>query len=118
MTGAGDLDRRITIQRATTTLNEFNEPIETWTDHATVWAKRSDASAVESYRTQEVGAEITARFIIRRSTQVHDVNPRDRVSFNGKVYNITRVSEPVGTRNFWLEIHAAARADEPAEVSS
>ena len=42
---AGELDRKITIQRATVTLNEFNELIETWTDHATVWAKRRDASA-------------------------------------------------------------------------
>ena len=111
MTGIGQLDRRITIQRTTVTANEFNEPIETWTDHATVWAKRSDVSATESYRAQEVGAEITARFIIRRSSDVKDVNPRDRVSFDGKLYNITRVSEPVGTRNHWLEIHAVARAE-------
>ena len=28
--------------------NEFNEPVETWSDLATVWAKRQDASAGES----------------------------------------------------------------------
>lgn len=37
MTKAGNLDRRITIQRATKINNEFNEPIETWADLATVW---------------------------------------------------------------------------------
>jgi len=117
MTGAGDLDRRITIQRATTTRNEFNEPIETWSDLATVWAERTDASAAESYRAQEVGAEITARFKTSYSLLIASVNPRDRIFFDGHQYNITRVSEPKGTRNRWREIDAVARADEAAEVS-
>ena len=112
---AGELDRKITIQRATVTLNEFNELIETWTDHATVWAKRRDASAAESYRAQEVGAEITTRFTIPWSLDVKDVNPRHRVSFDGRLYNITAVRD-VG-RNHLREIDAVARADEAAEVS-
>jgi SPP1 family predicted phage head-tail adaptor len=114
MTGAGDLDRRMTIQRATTTLNEFNEPIETWGDLATVWAKRRDASATESYRAQEVGAQITARFTIRWSSVVASVNPRDRLSFDGRFYNITAVRD-VG-RSRLREIDAVARADEAASV--
>jgi len=114
MTGSGDLDRRITIQRATVTVNEFNEPIETWGDLTTVWARRRDASAAESYRAQEVGAEITARFTIRWSWTVKSVNPRDRLSFEGRLYNITAVRD-IG-RNQWREIDAAARADEAAEV--
>jgi SPP1 family predicted phage head-tail adaptor len=114
MTGAGELDRRITIQRATVTLNEFNEPIETWGDLATVWAKRRDASATESYRAQEVGAEITARFTIRWSTTAASVTPRDRLSFDGRLYNITAVRD-VG-RNRLREIDAVARADEAAAV--
>lgn len=116
MTGAGELDRRITIQRATVTLNEFNEEIETWGDLTTVWAKRRDASATESYRAQEVGAQISARFLIRYSSQVADVNPRDRLVIDGREYNIKRVTEPEGTRNCWRWIEAVARADEAAEV--
>ena len=115
MPGAGELDRRITIQRATTTLNEFNEPIVTWTDLTTVWAKRRDASATESYRAQEVGAEITARFTIRWSSVAESVNPSDRLSFDGRLYNITAVRDI--ERNRWREIDAVARADEAAEVS-
>jgi SPP1 family predicted phage head-tail adaptor len=109
---AGELDRRITIQRATMTPNEFNEPIETWGDLTTVWAKRRDASETESYRAQEVGAEITARFTIRWSSVVASVNPRDRLSFDGRLYNITAVRD-VG-RNRWREIDAVARADAAA----
>ncbi len=101
----------MTIQRASPAPNEFNEPIEVWFDLATVWAKRTDASATESYRAQEVGAEISARFVIRSSTQVADVNPLDRIAFDGREYNITRVGEPAGTRNRWREIDAVARAE-------
>ena len=108
---AGDLDRRITIRRASLVPNEFNEPIEIWSDLRTVWAKRTDASASESYRAQEVGAQISARFLIRRTSQVADVNPLDRIAFHGREYNITRVAEPAGTRNRWLEIDAVARAE-------
>jgi SPP1 family predicted phage head-tail adaptor len=111
MTGAGDLDRRITIRRATITYNEFNDPVETWADLVTVWAKRTDASAAESYRAQEVGAQISARFRIRYSSDVADVNPKDRIAFDGREYNITGVREAEGTRNEWIEIDAVARAD-------
>jgi SPP1 family predicted phage head-tail adaptor len=111
MSGAGTLDRRITIRRATVTLNEFNEPIETWSDLATVWAKRTDASAAEGYRAQEVGAQISARFLIRYSSDVADVDPKDRIAFDGREYNIIGVREPQGTRNQWREIDAVARAD-------
>lgn len=109
MSGAGILDRRITLQRATTVRNDFNEPIETWGTLATVFANKADASASESYRAQEVGAEITSRFKIRWSSTISSVNPRDRVTFGGRVYNITGVRESV--RNRWLEIDCVARDD-------
>lgn len=109
MTAAGDLDVRITIRRATTAANAFNELIETWADLVTVWAKRVDASAAESYRAQEVGAEITTRFTIRWSSDVDDVNPKDRVLFSGREYNIAAVRN-IG-RNEWREIDAVARAE-------
>lgn len=114
MPDIGELDRHITIQRATTTLNEFNEPIVTWGDLTTVWAKHRDASATESYRAQEVGAQITARFTVRWSTVIATVNPSDRIGFDDRLYNITAVRD-VG-RNRWREIDAVARADEAAPV--
>jgi SPP1 family predicted phage head-tail adaptor len=109
MSGAGFLDRRITLQRATTERNWFNETIETWNTLAAVYANKADASASESYRAQEVGADITARFTIRYSTSVADLNPRDRLSFDGLLYNITGVREK--QRKRWIEIDCVARAD-------
>ncbi len=113
MSGAGILDRRITIQRATVARNSFNEPIETWGTLATVWANKADASASEAYRAQEVGAQITARFTIRWSGTVSDVNPRDRISFGSRTYDITGTREK--QRGRWIEIDAVARNDIAAE---
>jgi SPP1 family predicted phage head-tail adaptor len=111
---SGVLDRRLTIRRAALAPNAFNEAIETWSDYATVWAKRMDASANESYRAQEVGAEITARFTVRWSSQAATISPVDRVSFGGREYNITAVRD-VG-RNQWREIDAVARAQPEPEI--
>ena len=108
----GRLDRPITVRRATVTYNEFNEPIETWSDLVTVWAKRTDASAAESYRAQEVGAQISARFTVRYPDLAHlNVNPKDRIAFEGREYDITGIREPENTRDRWSEIDAVARAD-------
>jgi SPP1 family predicted phage head-tail adaptor len=106
---AGDLDRRITIQRASFALNAFNEPLATWLDIATVWAAARHVTDVEQFRAHEIGAEVTARFTIRYSSEVADLGPADRLAFEGREYNITGVRE-LGRRE-WLEIRAAARAE-------
>lgn len=115
MTG-GSRKERVMIQRATITYNEFNEPVETWADLATVWAKRQDASAGESYRAQEVGAQISARFSVLRTSEIADVNPKDRIAYDGRTYNITAVREV--KRNRELEIDAVRRGDMPAAEGS
>lgn len=107
----GKLDRRITIQRATYANNSFNESIATWNSLATVWANRQDASASEAMRALEVSARLTCRFTIRKNSQVADVNPKDRILFEGGVYDIVAVREPKGTRNFLIEIDAVTRSD-------
>lgn len=107
---AGKLDRRITLQRYGITYNEDNEPVEGFSDLATVWASVQYASDGERVRAAEVGATITIRFQIRYSSTVAGVNPKDRVVYDGKVFDISAVKE-LG-RSEGLEISAAAAADE------
>ena len=104
-----DLDRPISILRATAAPGLFNEPLESWSVLAEVAADVTDASAGESYRAQQVGAEIGTRFRIIWSPEVADVNPCDRVVFEGRHYNITVVRD-LG-RHKWREIDAVARAE-------
>ena len=82
---AGDLNRRITVQRATLAANGFNEAIETWSTYAVLNAKKADATAGESYRAAEVGGELSARFTVRWSSLSAAIDVRDRILFAGQV---------------------------------
>lgn len=107
---AGSLDRRITIQRFTETRDGFNSPVQTWADHAAnLPAAVEHIRDGERWAAQEVGASVAMRFRIRYSSQVADVNPKDRVIYAGKTYDIAAVKE-IGRRE-GLEITGAARAD-------
>lgn len=106
---AGKLDRRITIERATESRDEFNNVVLVWSALAVVWAEKAEIRDSERVAAQEVGAEVTTRFRIRYSSVVADVNPKDRIAFGGRIYDIVGVKE-IG-RKEGLEITAAARAD-------
>lgn len=106
MIEAGDLDRRITIERATTTTDDFGADTQTWAPLATVWASYKPISDSERMRAAEVGATITARFQIRWG---HDVDVEDRLIFEGRVMSIVAVKE-IGRRE-GQELTAAGRAE-------
>lgn len=106
---AGQMDRRLTIQRATYATNGFNEPVPTWTTLATVWARRINVSDAERQRSAETAAEITARFQVRYQAALASLNPKDRVICEGDTFDIWGVKE-IGRRE-GLEISATARAD-------
>ncbi len=116
MTGAGGLDRSLTIQRRTVSPNAFNELIETWATLATVKVAVRDVSAAEAMRAMEVGAQLSTRFKIRYSSEVATVNPADRILYAGVTYNITAKREV--QRGRWLELDAVARIDLPAAEGS
>ena len=103
---AGKLDRRITIERATTVTDAFGAEIATWSPVATVWAAYQPVSDGERLRAAEVGASLTARFTIRWG---HDVTVEDRIVFDGRTFEVVGVKE-IGRRE-GQEISAAARAE-------
>ncbi|MDP2358015.1 MAG: phage head closure protein [Beijerinckiaceae bacterium] len=109
---AGKLDRRIVIQRATVTTNALNEEVQSWAPLITVWAGKREVSDRERFAANEIGAEVTTRFTIRWSTQAGAVDARDRILYDGRVYNIHHAKE-IGRRD-GIEITAAARSEEPA----
>jgi len=107
---AGSLDRLVQFQRATITDDGFSQ-VETFTAHGVpVWARKTDISDGERFRAGEVAANITTRFVVRWSDFTRDLSPKDRLTCEGRVYDISGIKEPEGRRQ-WLEITAAARAD-------
>ena len=108
---AGRLDRRIVLSRATSTVNGFNEPVYSWATLATVWAQMVPVNDGERMRAGETLANIQARFTIRWSATTATVDPRDRLTFNRREYDINGV-KLIG-RNEYIEITATARAETP-----
>lgn len=108
---AGRLDRRIVLRRATSTTDAFNEPVLSWATLATVSAKVEPVSDSEQWRAGETLSAKLTRFTIRYSTTVASVDPRDRIQYSGREWDIQGVKE-LGRRQF-LEITAAARAETP-----
>jgi SPP1 family predicted phage head-tail adaptor len=108
---AGDLDRRITIQRATETRDAFNNPIPSWSALATLWASKEDVRDSERLAAQELGADITTRFRIRWSELAETISPLDRILFGDRIFEIVAVKEI--SRREGIEISATARAETP-----
>ena len=110
MISAGKLDRRVQFQRFDVTDDGFGQ-VETWADHGgPIWASKTDISDGEKWRASEVAASITTRFVVRYSTFTRDLTPKDRLTFEGRVFDIAGIKE-IGDRRRWLEITAAARVD-------
>ena len=105
-----NLDRRVQFLRASLTDDGFGQ-VEVFEPHgAPEPAAKKDVSDGERWRAGEVQAHITTRFTVRWYAFTADLTPRDRLTCEGRSYDISGIKE-VGGRRRWLEITAAARAD-------
>jgi SPP1 family predicted phage head-tail adaptor len=106
-----NLDRRVQFLRATLADDGLSH-VETFGPHGDpVWAHKTELSDGERWRAGEVAAHVTARFVVRWSHFTAGVTPKDRLTCEGRTYDISGVKEREGRRQ-WLEITAAARADQ------
>jgi SPP1 family predicted phage head-tail adaptor len=106
---AGRLDIRIAILRATTAPDAFNEPVQTWSTLATVWAEVTPVMDGEKWQAGQTLASQTIRAKIRWAAWVSDVGPKDRLQYGGRTYDIEGVKD-LG-RERYREITATARAE-------
>ena len=104
-----NLDRRLRIERATTTPNAFNEPVETWSLFANVSAAKVDVSDAEQLRAAAVGATLTTRFLIRWTRTMAGVTAKFRGVCEGRTYEFTGVKD-LGRRE-GIEITAVTQVD-------
>lgn len=99
---AGKLDRAITIQRSTHEIDEYGNPVYTWTTLATLRAQLIQATTEEFMRAWGASSEIA---IIFRTRFLEGVRLSDRVIYEGEEHNIKEVKE-LGRRR-GLEIRTA-----------
>lgn len=100
---AGKLDRIITIQRSTYEVDEYGNPVYTWTDLATMRAQLVQASTDEYIRAYGA-ADVTV--IIFRTRWLDGVNNADRIEYDGEHYNLKEITE-IGRRE-GLELRCEA----------
>jgi hypothetical protein len=97
---AGRLDRRIVILRATSRPTSFNEHLETWAtlaDRLGAWPRRSGRRAAARGRNPgEQVLPLHDPLVL----DVADVDPRDRVVFDGRTYDVHGAKE-IGRREVW-----------------
>jgi SPP1 family predicted phage head-tail adaptor len=106
---AGRLDRRVQFHRSTLIDNGLTE-IETWADHGTpVWAGKVDVSDGEKLRADQVAASLTSRFVVRHNSFTAGLTTKDRIVYDGVVFEIFGIKEIERREGF--EITAGARVD-------
>jgi SPP1 family predicted phage head-tail adaptor len=108
---SGFRDRRIKIERRTSTLDGFGGEIVTWVEVGQRWAASMPVKDSEAFRNSEATATITHRFQILWDAAVAQVDPTYRVLFDNRTYDIVAVKE-IGRRD-GIEISATARAEGP-----
>ena len=97
----GELDQTIIIQSFTTTEDDFNAPIVTWTTFATVKAKvvDSQSGSTEVYMSDQLTAVRVTTFIIRYLAGVRE---RMRILYDDRVYDIDFIGRPDRKRTLEL----------------
>lgn len=120
---AGRLDRRITIQRSTSTSSDDGHPTESW---ATVGELRTPADVVplsgdERFSAPQLVSREQVEFFVRYSEALSSLSPVDRIIYPAfeanspqsaetrRIYDILAVNE-IGRRE-GLRIKAARRSD-------
>ena len=74
----GRLNRRITVQQQSSVQDEVGQPVQTWADHASLWADVRTQGGLEAIKAGGV-------------RMVAGINAGMRVLLGESVYNITAV---------------------------
>ena len=110
---AGNLDRRLTIERKTVTEDALGGQVETWAPVAglvNIPCQFEQVSDAERWRAAEIQVDVSARFTIRWSPVAATITPLDRIQFEGREYGIMHKPKEVQRRR-GLELTASARGE-------
>ncbi len=100
---AGRLDRKLTLQKPTTTTDEYGEKQFTWNNYRDVWAGIQKQSGREMFEAGKL-AEVDMVFKIRYLSEIDETW---RIQYDGKDFDITHIKE-LGRKD-GLEIAVTAR---------
>lgn len=84
----GRLNRRITVQQQSSVQDEVGQPVQTWADHANLWADVRTQGGLEAIKAGGVTSTVRVSMRVRYAT---NVTAGMRVLLDGIAYNITAV---------------------------
>ena len=94
---AGRLNRRVTLQSPSQSVDEIGQPIPGWTDVATLWADIRMKSGLESIKA---GAPVSVVQASIRVRYMAGITAGMRIVHNLQAYNIVAVLPDVGAREY------------------
>ena len=86
---SGRLRHVISIERFTSTVNEYGTPVTTWSKLATLRAQVLQASTDEFIRNGAVDENV----IVFRTRAMEGITNADRIQYRGNTYNIKELKE-------------------------
>lgn len=91
----GRADRRITIDRATYTTNDYGERVASWSNVTTVWAELMKSASIGESITNNAQdiARQTLYFKVRSSSTTRGIKADDRVTYATRTYDIKGIEE-------------------------
>ncbi|MBN2744519.1 MAG: phage head closure protein [Marinilabiliaceae bacterium] len=92
----GLLDTPLTIQQPTRTTSSMGQPVTTFADVATVWARIEETGASEATEANRAQSIYSARVTIRHYP---DITMRHRLMIDGQPHEITGIQN-TGRRQF------------------
>ena len=94
----GRMDRRVTIIEKDISDGDSNEDyLESWTEFATVWARKEDLRGKEAVMADKVQFMYLTAWTIRKLT---GLKANMRLVYKGQVYEIVQISEGEGRERF------------------
>ncbi len=97
MMQAGRLNRRVTLQSPSQSVDELGQPIPGWTDVATLWADFRVLSGLEAIKADAVTSVTKASCRVRYR---EDLTPDMRAMVAGEAWGIVSIQPDVNKRRF------------------
>ena len=67
---AGKLNSRVTVQQQSATQDALGQPVQTWTDVATLWASIVHVSGIEAIKADALTSTVRASIQVRYNTAI------------------------------------------------
>ena len=103
---AGNLRKKITIQRTTVTLDSTNAALNDWVNYSQVRAALEPIKGDELFISDTMKGEVDYYIIIRKT----DITNKDRIVYDGEVFDIKYILNE-NERSVKLLIFAKKRTD-------